>query len=77
MLAPSFWRRGGQAESLLLHQKVDSAWVRAVAEQGVQMFVQKQSVPEYVAAHATMSRDVIAEFEDRFDGKPDDQADRH
>ena len=53
--------------------KVDSAWVRAVAEQGVQMFTQNQSVPEYVAAHASMARDVIAEFEDRFDGKPEDK----
>ncbi len=53
--------------------KVDSAWVRAVAEQGVQMFAQNQSVPEYVAAHASMARDVIAEFEDRFDGKSEDK----
>ena len=34
--------------------KVDQAWVRAVAEQGVQMYVKKQSVPEFIAAHASM-----------------------
>ncbi|NUT00429.1 MAG: chemotaxis protein [Sphingomonas sp.] len=53
--------------------KVDQAWVRAVAEQGVQMYVKKQSVPEFIAAHASMARDVVAEFEDRFDGKTEDK----
>jgi methyl-accepting chemotaxis protein len=53
--------------------KVDQAWVRAVAEQGVQMFMQKKSVPDFIAAHASMSRDVVAEFEDRFEGKTEDK----
>ena len=53
--------------------KVDQAWVRAVAEQGVQMFMQKKSVPEFIAAHASMARDVVAEFEDRFEGKTEDK----
>ena len=53
--------------------KVDQAWVRAVAEQGVQMYVKKQSVPEFIAAHASMARDVVAEFEERFEGKTEDK----
>ena len=53
--------------------KVDEAWVRAVAEQGVQLFIKKASIPEFVAAHASMSRDVVAEFEDRFEGKTEDK----
>ncbi len=53
--------------------KVDQAWVRAVAEQGVQLFIKKASIPEFVAAHASMSRDVVAEFEDRFEGKTEDK----
>ena len=53
--------------------KVDQSWVRAVAEQGVQLFTKKASIPQFVAAHADMSRDVVAEFEDRFQGKTEDK----
>jgi len=53
--------------------KVDSAWVRAVAEQGIQMFVNKKSVPEFIASHADMSRDVIADLEERFAGKTEEK----
>ncbi len=53
--------------------KVDQSWVRAVAEQGVHRFTNKKSVPEFIAAHASMSRDVIAEFEVRFEGKSEDK----
>ena len=53
--------------------KVDEAWVRAVAERGVDMYVKKKSVPEFIAAHTAMARDVVAEFEDRFEGKTEDK----
>ena len=54
-------------------KSIDESWVRTVAERGVDMFVKRKSVPEFVAAHNNMARDVIAEFEDRFEGKTEDK----
>ena len=54
-------------------KSVDESWVRTVAERGVDMHVKRKSVPEFVAAHNNLARDVIAEFEDRFEGKTEDK----
>ena len=54
-------------------KSVDESWIRTVAERGVDMFVKRKSVPEFVAAHNNLARDVIAEFEDRFEGKTEDK----
>jgi methyl-accepting chemotaxis protein len=45
---------------------VNETWVRATAEQGVIMYSGKLSVPDFIAAHCNMARDVIRQFEDRF-----------
>jgi methyl-accepting chemotaxis protein len=54
-------------------KSIDESWVRTVAERGVDIFVKRKSVPEFVAAHNNLARDVIAEFEDRFEGKTEDK----
>ena len=45
---------------------VDESWVRAVAEDGVRMFVARADVPTFVAARANMARDIAAAFDERF-----------
>jgi methyl-accepting chemotaxis protein len=52
---------------------LDEAWVRAVAEEGVRMYVAKADVPTFVSARARMAREVFAAFDDHFAGKPDDK----
>ena len=54
-------------------KQIDESWIRTVAERGVDMYVKRKSVPEFVAAHNNMARDVVAEFEDRFEGKSEDK----
>jgi methyl-accepting chemotaxis protein len=52
---------------------IAESWVREVAERGVEMHIKRKSVPEFVAAHNNFARDVIAEFEDRFEGKREEK----
>src|SRR5437868_6588986 len=49
--------------------KVDSSWVRNVAEYGVAMHVSKASVPQFIAASAAASRseEHTSELQSRFD----------
>ena len=52
---------------------VNASWVRATAEQGVIMYSGKLSVPDFIAAHSNMARDVIRQFEDRFEGRVEEK----
>ena len=52
---------------------VDSQWVRSVAEEGVRMYAASDDVPSFVAAHVRMARDVVAGFDERFTGRPEER----
>lgn len=54
-------------------QPIDQAWVRRVAEQGVRMFCEKRSVPEFIVTRARMNKDVVAKLDERFARRPDDR----
>jgi methyl-accepting chemotaxis protein len=52
---------------------VNQSWVRATAEQGVVMYSGKLSVPEFIAAHCNMAREVISKFDERFEGRTEEK----
>jgi methyl-accepting chemotaxis protein len=52
---------------------VNDSWVRATAEQGIIMYSGKLSVPEFIAAHCNMARDVVRQFESRFEGRTEEK----
>ena len=54
-------------------KSVNASWVRATAEQGVIMYSGKLSIPDFIAAHSNMARDVIRQFEDRFEGRVEEK----
>ena len=47
-------------------RKVDADWVRNVAEYGLAMHVSKASVPQFVAATAAASKELLRRFDERF-----------
>jgi methyl-accepting chemotaxis protein len=47
-------------------RKVDSDWVRNVAEYGLAMHVAKASVPQFIAASAAASKELLRRFDERF-----------
>jgi len=52
---------------------VNEAWIRAVAEQGVRMYVKRLSVPQFVAAHSKLVGAIFRRFEDHFSGRAEDK----
>ncbi len=48
------------------NRKVDSDWVRNVAEYGLAMHVSRASVPQFVAATAAASKELLRRFDERF-----------
>ena len=68
-----FGEAGARTASAYASRKVDAAWVHTVAKQGLHMFAEKSSVPEFVATRGLMVRDVLAAFEDKFAGRPEDR----
>ena len=53
---------------------VDAAWVRKVAERGIEMFVARASVPQFTAKRATVAAELFARFIQHFEGRPEDLA---
>ena len=52
---------------------VNQSWVRATAEQGVIMYSGQLSVPEFIAAHCNMAREVVRRFDERFEGRTEEK----
>ena len=54
-------------------RKVDSDWVRNVAEYGLAMHVSRASVPQFVAATAAASKELLRRFDERFAESTEDR----
>lgn len=50
---------------------IDVAWVRGVADYGMQMFKANVSVPQFVAARAVVTAEIIEQFDKRFADHPE------
>ena len=54
-------------------RKVDAEWVRKVAEFGLTMHVSKTSVPQFVAARAAVTKEILRRLDERFAESTDDR----
>ena len=54
-------------------RKVDAEWVRKVAEFGLAMHVSKTSVPQFVAARAAVTKEILRRLDERFAESTDDR----
>ncbi|HET7709807.1 MAG TPA: methyl-accepting chemotaxis protein [Sphingomicrobium sp.] len=68
-----FGDAGADVVAAYMTRPVDVAWVHTVAKHGRLMYVGKKSVPEFIAARAAMSQDVLRDFEDKFAGRPEER----
>ena len=68
-----FGEEGANVVSAYMSRPVDAAWVHTVAKQGRLMFAAKHNVPEFVAARARMTNEVLRAFEDCFVGRTEDR----
>ncbi|HVH37151.1 MAG TPA: methyl-accepting chemotaxis protein [Sphingomicrobium sp.] len=68
-----FGEEGAQVVAAYMSRPFDVAWVHTVAKHGRLMYLGKKSVPEFIAARAAMTREVLAAFEDKFAGRADDR----
>ena len=46
-------------------RSVDQAWVRSVADHGLKMYAGKRSVPDFIAARARMTADIVRALDER------------
>jgi methyl-accepting chemotaxis protein len=53
--------------------KIDEAWIRKVAEYGLMMHVAKVSVPQFVAARAMVTGEIIRRLEEHFADSPENR----
>ena len=58
---------------VLFTQPFNEGWVRAVAETGVHMYTNKQSVPEFVAGHTKLCGNVMRRFDEHFGDRAEDK----
>ncbi len=56
---------------------INEAWVRSVADHGLKMYAGKRNVPEFIAARARMTSDVVRVLDERLFGRGADRSDRH
>ena len=68
-----FGDKGAEVARAYMTRPVDAAWVQTVAKQGRLMFVDKLSVPEFIATRARMIKDVIRGLEDKFADRREDR----
>ena len=54
-------------------RKVDAEWVRKVAEFGLSMHVSKASVPQFVAARAAVTKEILRRLDERFAESTEDR----
>jgi methyl-accepting chemotaxis protein len=52
---------------------IDSAWIRMVADYGMTMYSANVSVPQFIAARAVVTAELIAQIDKRFADKPEDR----
>src|SRR5215203_2869059 len=68
-----FGDEGAKVVRAYMTRPIDVAWVHTVAKHGRLMYVGKQSVPEFIAARAAMTKDVLGEFEQVFANRADER----
>jgi methyl-accepting chemotaxis protein len=68
-----FGEDGGKVVRTYMTRPIDVSWVHTVAKHGRLIYINKQSVPEFIAARARMTREVISELEQAFAGRDEDR----
>jgi len=68
-----FGDEGAKVVRAYMTRPIDVSWVHTVAKHGRLMYVGKQSVPEFIAARAAMTKEVLGEFEKIFANRTDER----